>query len=136
MYAHRLVVFVEKCTAPRPSPSLKGSQARYDEACSDLEEAFKDQFTNQPTGWTPEQLDFVANPFCTPRFPLIAQRSHCGRTDPWQAVPALSWRLDDEDMMAIGGLDRGMRAWPKPNLLPTSRTTDRDGVEGGSLDRL
>lgn len=57
---HKLVLYVERCTAPRPTTSLKGSLQRYEEACASLEYAFLEQFSDG--AWSQEQLDFSPNP--------------------------------------------------------------------------
>ena len=57
---HRLTLFIERCTAPRPTTSLKGTTERYEDACSNLEAAFLEKFADGQ--WSAEQIDFSANP--------------------------------------------------------------------------
>ena len=53
-----LTLYVEHCTAERPTWSLKGSKAKYEECHANLEAAFLEQFAE----WSPTALNYVNNP--------------------------------------------------------------------------
>ena len=56
--SNRLILFVEHCTSPRPSATLKGDSERYSDLSSKLEYLMRDKFETLFEG----RIDFRPNP--------------------------------------------------------------------------
>ena len=53
-----LTLFVERCTAKRPTETLKGRSEKYDECQAALDAAFREHFAD----WNPSAIEIVSNP--------------------------------------------------------------------------
>lgn len=53
-----LTLFVERCTAKRPTETLKGRSEKYDECQATLDAAFREHFAD----WNPSAIEIVSNP--------------------------------------------------------------------------
>ena len=53
-----LTLYVERCTATRPTETLKGRSEKYDECQAALDAAFREHFAD----WNPSAIEIVSNP--------------------------------------------------------------------------
>ena len=53
-----LTLYVERCTAKRPTETLKGRSEKYDECQAALDAAFREHFAD----WNPSAIEIVSNP--------------------------------------------------------------------------